>query len=96
MNTGVDADDQPLNGAYDYVLRFEPGQTPPVAGMWNMAMYNDGMLFIPNEIDRFSIGSTTEGLTPDADGSLTIYIQHAPPPAEQAANGCPRRPAPST
>jgi hypothetical protein len=40
VNTRVDADDQPLNGANEYVLRFEPGQTPPVAGMWNMAMYD--------------------------------------------------------
>ncbi len=57
VNTRVDADDQPLTGANEYVLHFEPGQTPPVAGMWNMAMYDDGMLFVPNAIDRFSIGS---------------------------------------
>ena len=77
LNTKVDADNQPLNGDNNYVLQFEPGQTPPVAGMWNIAMYDESMLFVANDIDRFSIGSTTDGLTPDADGSLTIYIQRS-------------------
>jgi hypothetical protein len=52
-------------------------------------MYDDGMFFVPNEIDRFSIGSTTDGLTPDADGSLTIYIQHARPDGDRAVNWLP-------
>ena len=51
VNTRVDADDQPLKGANNYILHFEAGQTPPVAGMWNLAMYDDGMFFIANEID---------------------------------------------
>jgi hypothetical protein len=80
VNTAVDADDQPLDGANSYVLHFEPGETPPVAGMWNLAMYDESMLFIANEIDRFSIGSTTDGLTSNPDGSLTIYLQHTKPP----------------
>ena len=44
--------------------------------MWNIAMYDDAMLLIANEIDRFSIGSTTDGLAENSDGSLTIYLQH--------------------
>ena len=63
LNTAVDSDGQPLDGANAYVLHFEPGQTPPVAGMWNIARYDDSMLFTANEFDRFSIGSTTDGLT---------------------------------
>jgi hypothetical protein len=89
VNTAVDADNQPLNGANDYVLHFESGQTPPVAGMWNLAMYDDAMLFIPNDIGRFSIGSTTDGLITNADGSLTIYLQHSKPGEYQAANWLP-------
>ena len=89
VNTRVDADGHPLDATHDYVLHFEPGRTPPVAGMWNMAMYDDGMFFIPNDIDRFSIGSTTDGLSANPDGSLTIDIQHAPPPEERAANWLP-------
>ena len=89
VNTTVDSEDQPLDGKNTYVLHFEPGRTPPVAGMWNLAMYDDSMLFVANEIDRFSIGSTTDGLTTDGDGSLTIYLQHSAPPRDQLSNWLP-------
>ena len=89
VNTAVDVDDQTLDGANDYVVYFEPGQTPPVAGMWNIAMYDDSMLFVANEIDRVSIGSTTDGLTPNPDGSLTIYLQHTKPEGDRASNWLP-------
>ena len=89
VNTAVDADNQPLNGDYSYVLHFEPGQTPPVAGMWNLAMYDESMLFTVNEINRFSIGSTTDGLAENADGSLTIYLQHTKPADKLVSNWLP-------
>jgi hypothetical protein len=89
VNTRVDADGRPLDGSNDYVLRFEPGQTPPVAGMWNLAMYGDDMLFVANDADRFTIGNTTDGVTADEDGSLTLYIQTGRPPADQAQNWLP-------
>ena len=47
------------------------------------------MLFIANEIDRFSIGSTTDGLTTDGGGSLTIYLQHSAAPRDQLSNWLP-------
>jgi hypothetical protein len=37
------------------------------------------MLFVENGSGRYSIGSTTDGLKPDADGSLTILIQKDEP-----------------
>ena len=52
-------------------------------------MDDESMLFVANDIDRFSIGSTTDGLTPDADGSLTIYSQHSRPEGDCAANWLP-------
>jgi hypothetical protein len=33
------------------------------------------MLFVENEFGRYSLGSTTDGLKKDPDGSLTILIQ---------------------
>ena len=42
-------------------------------------MYDDSMLFIANDVDRFSIGSTTDGLAQNPDGSLTVYLQHSKP-----------------
>jgi hypothetical protein len=89
VNAAVDAEGDPLDGKNGYVLHFGPGQTPPVAGMWNIAMYDESMLFVANEIDRFSIGSTTDGLTPNADGSLTIYLQHDKPDDDQVSNWLP-------
>ena len=59
-------------------------------------MYDDSMLFIANEIDRFSIGSTTDGLTQNPDGSLTIYLQHTKPKMTRRATGSPHQPAAST
>jgi hypothetical protein len=46
-------------------------------------------LFTPNDIDRFSIGSTTDGLVTNPDGSLDIYIQHARPDDDHVANWLP-------
>jgi hypothetical protein len=33
------------------------------------------MLFVENDFGRYSIGSTTDGLKKNTDGSLTILIQ---------------------
>ncbi len=38
-------------------------------------MYASDMLFVENEFRRYSIGSTTDGLKKNADGSLTLLIQ---------------------
>jgi hypothetical protein len=78
-NTAVDDKGDPLTGSYAYVLRFEPGQQPPVATFWNLAMYDADNFFVDNQLGRYTIGSTTDGLQPDPDGSLTIAIQHQPP-----------------
>jgi len=76
---------RPLDGAHRYRLRFPPGQLPPVDAFWSITMYDarDYML-VDNPIDRYAIGDRTPGLQPDADGGLTLHIQHAPPDAPSA------------
>ena len=37
------------------------------------------MLFVENDFGRYSIGSTTDGLKKDAEGSLTILLQKDKP-----------------
>jgi hypothetical protein len=74
-NTSVDDKGEPLEGARKYVLHFDAGKLPPVSVFWNMAMYGSDMLFVENDFGRYSIGSTTDGLTKNPDGSLTIVIQ---------------------
>lgn len=93
-NCAVDAEGKPLDGANRYVLHFEKGREPAVSVFWNLSMYAPDMLFIENEIDRVSIGSTTDGLKPNADGSLTLYLQKDRPDADKAANWLPAPPGP--
>lgn len=87
----IDYHGQPLDGSKRYVIRFEPGQEPPVDAFWSVSMYHiaDGS-FVENPIHRYSIGDRTKGLVRAADGSLTIHIQHdAPHETEALANWLP-------
>lgn len=60
-----DADGHPLTGAHEYRLRFTD-QPPPVRGFWSLSS------------GRASVGDA-DGLTIDADGSLTLAVQREPP-----------------
>lgn len=74
----VDADDQQLNGAHRYTLRFE--QPPPCEAFWSLTMYDmPDFYLVANPIDRYSIGDRTPGLRYGEDGSLTLLMQHEPP-----------------
>jgi hypothetical protein len=78
-NCRVDEHGEPLAGANAYTLRFPAGQTQPATVLWNLAMYDPDKFFVDNDIDRYTIGSTTDQLTHNADGSLTIFIQRERP-----------------
>ncbi len=72
-----------------YVLRFEKDKLPPVSVFWNLSMYDDKEFFVENDFKRYSIGSTTDRLKTDADGSISIYIQHENPGADKQSNWLP-------
>lgn len=78
-NASVDDKGEKLNGSHKYVLHFDAGQEPPVSLFWNLSLYGPDMLFVENELQRYSIGSTTDGLKKAADGSTTIIIQRDKP-----------------
>jgi hypothetical protein len=78
-NTRVDDKGEPLTGATKYVLHFDKDKLPPVSVFWNMSMYDEKEFFIENDFKRYSIGSTTDGLKNNPDGSVTILIQHEKP-----------------
>jgi hypothetical protein len=79
-----------LDGSRHWVLRFEPGQLPPVTQFWSITMYGLPERFlVDNPISRYSIGDRTEGLTLGVDGSLEIYIQHESPGPGKEANWLP-------
>ncbi|NNL57398.1 MAG: DUF1254 domain-containing protein [Pseudomonadales bacterium] len=74
-STNVDANLQPLSGAYRYRLHFAAGETPPVDAFWSVTMYDEQGFLIENPIDRYAIGDRDE-LQYNRDGSLDINIQH--------------------
>jgi hypothetical protein len=76
--TATDGNGRPINGAHRYVLRFEPGELPPVGALWSLAIYDMDQLLIPNPIDRYALGDRDE-LELCPDGSLEIVIQHDRP-----------------
>ena len=85
----VDANGKNFDGAHAYQIQWE--NDPPVNAFWSLTMYDksyDGAAgyMVKNPINRYLINSTTEGLVRDADGGLTITIQHAEPndPAQRA------------
>ncbi|WP_179468765.1 DUF1254 domain-containing protein [Mycolicibacterium vinylchloridicum] len=84
----TDADGQPLSGENDYVIHFDAGKLPPVDGFWSVTMYDAEGYQVANEINRFAIGDR-DALQYNTDGSLDLYLQHANPGAEKAANWLP-------
>lgn len=85
----TDRGGRPLDGAHRYVLRFAPGQLPPVKAFWSLTMYGADRFLIDNAIGRYALGNRSSGLRRDRDGGLTILLQHDPPPPGQQANWLP-------
>lgn len=88
--TEVDAAGQTLTGVNKYTLTFPKGETPPVNGFWSITMYkiDQGWWFVPNALNKFTV-SPRDDLTYNADGSLTIYLQHESPGEGRQANWLP-------
>ena len=87
----VDANSQKLDGHHRYILRFEPGQLPPVNAFWSLTMYElPASLLYANPLNRFLINSSMlSSLARDADGGVTIYIQNESPGASKESNWLP-------
>ncbi|WP_422420535.1 DUF1254 domain-containing protein [Pseudomonas sp. GZD-222] len=88
----LDADGQRLSGDGNrYVLRFAPGQLPPVNAFWSLTMYQlPSRLLVANPLNRYLINAPMlPDMTRDADGGLTLYIQHDSPGKDKQANWLP-------
>jgi len=85
FSTYEDGDANLLDGANNYVLHFDKDEIPPTLknGFWSITMYGSDFQLVKNPINRFSIGDRTKGFTPNADGSLDIYIQNKPPEGKE-------------
>lgn len=84
----TDADGQTLSGANKYELTM--ASEPPVDAFWSLTMYNaaDKML-VANPIQRYKVGTDTEGLKKRAGGSVTIAIQNEQPAQATDTNWLP-------
>lgn len=86
FSTYEDGTGQLLDGSAKYVLHFEKDEIPLLQekGFWSLTMYGTNFQLVDNEINRFSIGDRTPGLKYNADGSLTVYIQHQAPKGNES------------
>jgi hypothetical protein len=81
----TDIDKQPLSGIHQYLMHFDKGKTPPVDAFWSISMYNaTNYMFVPNSINRYSIGSQKDKFMHNTDGPLDIYIQHDEPSGQES------------
>jgi len=88
----VDEKGQKLDAAQNrYTLRFAPGQLPPVNAFWSLTIYElPSRLLVANPLNRYLINSPMlPDLKRDADGGVTLYIQHDSPGKDKESNWLP-------
>ena len=88
----VDSDGERLDAATNrYTHRFPPGQLPPVNAFWSLTMYElPSSLLTANPLNRYLINSPMlPNLRRDADGGLTLYLQHDSPGKDKESNWLP-------
>jgi hypothetical protein len=74
-----------------YSLRFAADQLPPVNAFWSLTMYElPSRMLVANPLNRYLINSPMlPNLKRDADGGLTLRVQHESPGKEQESNWLP-------
>jgi hypothetical protein len=61
-----------------------------VDAFWSATLYNaDDKMLVDNLINRYKVGSETPGLKANADGSISIPVQHEEPKEPEKANWLP-------
>jgi hypothetical protein len=87
----VDANGDKLDGSNRYTMHFASGEGPPVNAFASLTMYKlPESLLVANPIDRYLINSPMfRDLERDADGGVTLYIQHDSPGKGKESNWLP-------
>jgi hypothetical protein len=87
----VDDAKKPLSGGNRYGLRFALGRLPPVNAFWSLTLYElPSSLLSANPLDRYLINSPMlPDLRRDADGGVSLCVQHDTPGADKEANWLP-------
>lgn len=87
----LDASGQRLDASqHRYSLRFALGQLPPVNAFSSLTLYDAQRSLVANPLNRYLINSPMLGdLKRDADGGITLYIQHQSPGIDHQNNWLP-------
>jgi len=87
----VDANGDKLDGSNRYTIHFASGDGPPVHAFASLTMYKlPESLLVANPINRYLINSPMfPELKKDADGGVTLYIQHDSPGKAKESNWLP-------
>ena len=56
----------------------DKGAEPPVKGFWSLTMYDDRYFFVPNALNRFTLGQRNK-FTTNPDGSVDLYCPERQP-----------------
>ena len=97
FNYVVDSEGKPANGArHSYTVHFAKDQLPPADAFWSLTLYDTKTkLLVPNHKKRYVINSRMlPNLKLDADGGLTLALQHHEPPKAEQSNWLPAPPGP--
>ncbi|WP_413290554.1 DUF1254 domain-containing protein [Bdellovibrio sp. HCB337] len=84
----VDTEGNKLNGSNKYTINFAKNNKPPVNAFWSLTMYDARQYFVPNTLNRYSLGDRSN-LKANKDGSVTIYIQPDNPGKSKVSNWLP-------
>jgi hypothetical protein len=92
LTANTDAAGAPLTGGNQgYTVTLPPRL--PVGAFWSLSMYQveaDGRLFfVPNALNRFTIGDRSPQMRPNRDGSIDIFVQPKAPSGERIVNWLP-------
>ncbi|KAF2407305.1 DUF1254 domain-containing protein [Pseudomonas antarctica] len=93
----VDSEGKPANGArHSYTVHFAKDQLPPAEAFWSLTMYDAKTKLLAHNIKkRYQINSQMlPNLKLDADGGLTLALQHHEPPKAEQSNWLPAPPGP--
>jgi hypothetical protein len=88
----LDSTGQPIDtSANKYTIHFAAGQLPPVNAFWSLTLYEmESSLLYANLLNRYLINSPMlPELKKDADGGLTLYVQHEYPGKDKEPNWLP-------
>lgn len=91
LTATADRDGNALDGSKAWRVNLPPNL--PVGAFWSLTMYEQDsagrLFFVPNSLNRYSVGSRSPELRSNRDGSYEIFIQPTAPTGERIVNWLP-------